>query len=347
MSQKIPATIITGFLGAGKTSLVRHVLAHSGDKRIALIINEFGDLGIDGELIKGCGIENCRDEDIVELANGCICCTVADEFIPTMQALLAREERVDHIIIETSGLALPQPLVRAFNWPEIKAEITIDAIITLVDAAALDEGRFAMDEGAIKKRQALDEMLDHDTPLGELFEDQLVCADLIVVNKIDLVDERALERITGLIKTHKRSGASIVCASNGEVDVKAMLGLGLGAEDDFIGRESHHDLHHAGEPHTHDDFTSFSLKFPPNGSRAELLDRIENTIKAHDILRLKGFVAIKNSAARLIVQAVGPRVNSWFDRPWGDGEKVETSLVVIGKNPLDQKAIEKGLQATD
>ena len=172
-ARKIPATVITGFLGAGKTTLIRHLIANANGVRIALIVNEFGDVGIDGELLRSCGDENCSDEDIVELANGCICCTVAEDFIPTMEKLLARKEPPQHIVIETSGLALPQPLVRAFNWPEIKTRVTVDGVVTLVDAAALAEGRFAADEEAVEARRQADEMLDHDTPLGELFSDQM------------------------------------------------------------------------------------------------------------------------------------------------------------------------------
>src|SRR6185295_12950417 len=144
--EKIRATIITGFLGAGKTTLIRHVLANAGGRRIALIVNEFGDVGIDGDILRSCGLGSCTDEDIIELANGCICCTVADDFIPTMSKLLARAEPPEHIVIETSGLALPQPLVRAFNWPEISTRVSVDGVITVVDALALANGRFADDE---------------------------------------------------------------------------------------------------------------------------------------------------------------------------------------------------------
>jgi len=145
MSQlkKIPATVITGFLGAGKTTLIRHMLENAGGKRIALIINEFGDLGIDRQIVNGCGIEGCDEDDVVELANGCICCTVADDFLPVMEALVERDTPPDHIVIETSGLALPKPLIRAFNWPEIKTRVTVDGVVAVVDGPALAAGQFA------------------------------------------------------------------------------------------------------------------------------------------------------------------------------------------------------------
>ncbi len=345
MTAKIPTTVITGFLGAGKTTLVRHMLAHAPKgKRIALIINEFGDLGVDKDILAGCGDETCREEDMVELSNGCICCTVADEFIPTMQALLARPDKFDHIVIETSGLALPQPLIRAFNWPEIKAQVTIDGIVTVADAAALSEGRFASDEAAVDAQRRMDEMLDHETPLGELFEDQLSVADLVVINKSDLVEASMLDKVEANIRAELRPGVGIIRARNGHVDIAALLGMGMSSEDDIANRPSHHELEHGGETHEHDDFDSFSLRLPSVGSKDELLAIIEQTIRDHDVLRLKGFAAIPGAAARLAIQAVGPRVTAYFDRPWKEGEVRDTALVVIGEQPLDRAAITQSLE---
>jgi cobalamin biosynthesis protein CobW len=336
---KIPVTVVTGFLGAGKTTLVRHLLGHAKGRRIALIINEFGEMGVDRELLAGCGDETCRDEDMIELSNGCICCTVADEFIPVMEALLGRDERPDHIIIETSGLALPQPLIRAFNWPEISAEVTIDGVVTVVDAAALAEGRFASDEAAVDARRAADPMLDHLTPLGELFTDQLVAADLVVLNKTDLVGEVPLAALETRLRSAMRPGTGLIRASNGHVDPAALLGLGLATEANLSGRDSLHELEHGGEAHEHDDFDSFVVRLDSVPGRDALLGAIEATIRAHDVLRLKGFAALPGASARLAIQAVGPRVTAWFDRPWKDGEPRETSLVVIGESPLDRDAI--------
>ena len=336
---KIPVTVITGFLGAGKTTLIRHVLGHAKGKRIALVINEFGDLGVDKEVLAACGGETCREEDMIELSNGCICCTVADDFVPTMETLLGREERPDHIIIETSGLALPQPLIRAFNWPEIKSQVTIDGVVTVVDAAALSEGRFAADEQAVARQRAADQMLDHATPLGELFKDQLVAADLLVVNKADLVSNDVLDAIEDRLRAEARPGTGIVRARNGHVDIAALLGLGLASEDHLEGRDSAHELEHGGEGHEHDDFDSFSITLPTGLGRDELLGRIGAAIRVHDVLRLKGFAALPGSDARLAIQAVGPRLNAWFDRPWTPGEVRTTALVVIGESPLNRTAI--------
>jgi cobalamin biosynthesis protein CobW len=343
LATRIPVTVITGFLGAGKTTLVRHLLQHANGKRIALIINEFGELGVDRELLLGCGDETCRAEDMIELANGCICCTVATDFVPALRQLIDRPDPPDHIVIETSGLALPQPLIRAFNWPEIKSAVTIDGVVTLVDAAALSEGRFAADEAAVDAARRRDVMLDHVTPLGELFRDQLAAADLIVVNKTDLVDADSLAGIEAELRAHRRPGTGLLRAANGHVDVAALLGLGLATEDNLAGRESLHELDHGGEGHEHDDFDSFAVTLPSTLSRDALLASIEHVIREHDVLRLKGFAALPGASSRLAIQAVGPRVSAWFDRPWRQDEPRETAFVVIGESPLDRAAITASL----
>ncbi len=339
---KIPVSVITGFLGAGKTTLVQHVLGHAKGKRLALIINEFGDIGVDKSILAAGGDECCSEADMIELSNGCICCTVAEDFIPTMTDLLSRPDRPDHIIIETSGLALPQPLIRAFNWPEIKSRVTIDGIVTVVDAAALSEGRFAADEVAIDTQRKGDAMLDHATPLGELFTDQLVAADLIVLNKTDLVGADELAAVETRLRASMRPGTGLLRAANGHVDLGALLGLGLASEDNLAGRDSAHELEHGPHGHEHDDFDSFSLKLPEmDGDRLKAI--IAATLETHDILRLKGFAAVPGSPMRLAIQAVGPRLSAYFDRPWTDGERRETTLVVIGESPLDREAITASL----
>src|SRR5512143_2292581 len=196
---KVPCTIVTGFLGAGKTTLVRHVLENADGRRLAVIVNEFGDVGIDGEILKNCGVESCPEDAIVELANGCLCCTVADDFVPALKGLLDRPSPPEHIVIETSGLALPKPLVKAFNWPEIASRVTVDGVIAVVDGAAVAAGRFAGDPEAIARQRAEDQSLDHDNPLEEVFEDQLLCADLVVLNKADLMSADERREVTGQI----------------------------------------------------------------------------------------------------------------------------------------------------
>lgn len=342
MSEKIPATIITGFLGAGKTTLIRHVLANANGRKLALIINEFGDVGVDGEILKACGNDSCGEEDIIELANGCICCTVADDFVPTMTKLLTRADKPDHIIIETSGLALPQPLVRAFNWPDIKSQVTVDGVLTVVDGKALSEGRFADDEAALAAQRAEDPNLDHENPIEELFEDQLNAADMVILNKSDLLSEDERRATTEELKGLLRPSTRLVPAQNGVVDLSVLLGVNGRAEDDMHNRLSHHEME-GEEQHDHDDFVTFIVELPGQQDRATLLRAVEKTIAAHDILRIKGFADVAGSASRLLLQAVGPRLSSYFDRSWQDGEPRATRLVVIGEKHMDRKAIEASL----
>ncbi|WP_416896191.1 MAG: cobalamin biosynthesis protein CobW [Minwuia sp.] len=340
---RIPATVVTGFLGAGKTTLIRNLLQNANGKRIALIINEFGDLGVDGEVLKGCGEETCREEDVVELANGCICCTVADDFVPTMTALLERPDRPDHIVIETSGLALPQPLVKAFNWPDIRTRVTVDGVVTVVDGAAVAEGRFAHDEAALDAQRSADEMLDHETPISELFEDQLGCADIVVLSKADLLAEDGIERVMAQIKPDMRDGVKVIRASHGDVPPSALIGLGIGAEADIANRPTHHEREGA-EDHDHDDFDSFDVALSEIADANAFAEHVATVIRRHGILRLKGFASVAGKPMRLVIQAVGPRIETYFDRPWKPEEARSTRLVVIGETGFDRAAIEADLK---
>lgn len=349
MAGKIPATVITGFLGAGKTTLVQHMLANANGKRIALIINEFGDLGVDGDLLKGCGIEGCSDDDVVELSNGCICCTVAEDFVPAIEKLLGRENPPDHIVIETSGLALPQPLVRAFNWPEIRSKVTVDGVVTVVDSEAVNAGRFAHDVSAVDAQRATDEMLDHETPLSELFEDQLACADMIILNKSDLLSAIQADDLETSLRAGVRSGVQFIRAEMGAVSPRTLLGMGIGAEDDLSSRhevhhhhhdhddEDDHDHHH--HEHGHDEFETFQVSRGVIDDVEGFAELVGQTIRENNILRLKGFAQVGNKPMRLVIQAVGPRIETYFDRPLMADEKGKTSLVVIGQAGLDREKI--------
>lgn len=332
MKAKIPATVLTGFLGAGKTTMIRHLLANANGKRIALIINEFGDLGIDAEIVKGCAIEGCAEEDVVELANGCICCAVADDFIPTMEKLLARPNPPDHIVIETSGLALPKPLVKAFNWPEVKSRVTVSGVIAVVDAPAVAAGRFEDEPRA--------DDVPHDNPLEEVFEDQLLCADLVVLNKCDQIDHEALSAVRQIVAESLRPGVKAIPATRGAIDLGVLLGLDAEAENDVERRRSHHDLE---DDHDHEDFESFVVPLPADVDPAALEIRIRRAAGDHDILRVKGFVAVAGKEMRHVIQGVGSRIERYFDRPWGDTEDRAGRLVVIGKAGLDRAAIARAL----
>ncbi|MEA2741396.1 MAG: cobalamin biosynthesis protein CobW [Acetobacteraceae bacterium] len=337
---KIPVTIITGFLGAGKTTLIRHLLEHARGRRLALIINEFGDVGVDGTILRSCGIDTCPDENIVELANGCLCCTVADDFIPAIEALLARSPRPEHIIIETSGLALPKPLVKAFDWPDIRTRLTVDGVIAVVDGAAVASGRFADDPAKLAAQRAADGSIDHENPLEEVYEDQLLCADLVVLNKLDLLTAETATRVCGEIRATVPRAIKIIETREGRIDPSILLGLTAAVEDDLAQRPSHHD---AEEGHDHDDFESFVVDIPATSDPAGLLARFAAVARAHEILRMKGFVEVVGKPMRLLVQGVGQRFRQQFDRPWEQGNERRGRLVVIGEKGLDRDAIAASL----
>jgi cobalamin biosynthesis protein CobW len=339
---KIPVTIVTGFLGAGKTTLIRHVLEHAKGRRLALIINEFGDIGVDGEILRTCGIESCAKENIIELANGCLCCTVADDFLPAIEALISHEKRPDHIIVETSGLALPKPLVKAFDWPSVRARLTVDGVIAVVDGAAVANGRFADNPEAVLAQRAADQAVDHDNPLEEVYEDQLLCADLVILNKSDLLDEDTSKRVLSEIASSLPRAVKIVATREGAIDPSLLLGLTAAAEDDLANRPSHHD---AETGHDHDDFDSFVMEIGATQDPDALLTLLQTVVTAHDILRMKGFVEVAGKPMRLLVQGVGSRFRSHFDRAWAPGEKRRSQLVVIGKKGLDREAIVRALAA--
>ncbi|WP_331374599.1 cobalamin biosynthesis protein CobW [Sinorhizobium chiapasense] len=343
---KIPATVITGFLGAGKTTMIRNLLQNADGKRIALIINEFGDLGVDGDVLKGCGAEACTEDDIIELTNGCICCTVADDFIPTMTKLLERENRPDHIVIETSGLALPQPLVAAFNWPDIRSEVTVDGVVTVVDSAAVAAGRFADDHDKVDALRVNDDNLDHESPLEELFEDQLTAADLIVLNKTDLIDASGLKSVRDEVASRISRKPTMIEAKNGEVAAAILLGLGVGTEGEIANRKSHHEMEHeAGDEHDHDEFDSFVVELGAISDPAAFIDRLKGVIAEHDVLRLKGFADVPGKPMRLLIQAVGSRIDQYYDRAWAAGEPRGTRLVVIGLHDMDEAAVRAAISA--
>jgi cobalamin biosynthesis protein CobW len=340
--RKLPATIVTGFLGAGKTSLIRHLLQHAEGRRIALVINEFGELGIDREILLGCGVASCGDEDVIELANGCLCCTVAEDFLPTIERLLARPDPPEHIVVETSGLALPKPLVQAFAWPEVKARATVDGVVAVIDAAALAEGKFADDPAALAAQRAADPALDHDNPLEEVFGDQLASADLVLLNKTDLLAPSTLDAVEAALRGRLRPAVKLVRSQGGAVPPGLLLGLAAAAEEDLASRPSHHDLDGA---HDHEDFESFVVARGPVADPERFLHRIGAVLAAHDVLRLKGFLDIPGKEFRQVVQAVGTRLQNYFDRPWRAGEARATRLVVIGRKGLDRTAITAALAA--
>jgi cobalamin biosynthesis protein CobW len=348
---KIPATIVTGFLGSGKTTLLASVLKQAAGKRIAVIVNEFGALDIDADLLRACPLD-CADDSapvqtqsgIYELANGCICCTVEEEFLPVMQQLVARRQDIDHILIETSGLALPKPLVQAFNWPEIKQFCTVDAVITVIDGEAVAAGRFAHNEAEVQAQRLADASLDHDPTLQELLDDQLSAADLVVVSKNDLLDAAGRERVQARVAQRVPASVKTVFVESGAVALDVLLGLEAAAETHIDHLHTHHDHHHAHDghhDHAHDHFDAFVLSLGEVDSEA-LLSRLRQLLATQAIFRVKGFVALPGKPMRQVLQGVGERLNTHFDRLWQSGETRATRLVFIGRQ-LDQAQIEAAL----
>ncbi|MBW6526086.1 cobalamin biosynthesis protein CobW [Sphingomonas sp. RHCKR7] len=325
---KVPVTVVTGFLGAGKTTLISHLIRHAGGRRLAVVVNEFGTLGVDGAILEHCAIPDCPAENIVELANGCICCTVADDFIPTIERLLALEPRADHILIETSGLALPKPLLKAFDWPAIRSRVTVDGVIALADAEAVAAGRFAPDPAAVAAQRAADAEVDHDTPLAEVFEDQLACADVVLLTKADLAGADAVAAARAIVLAEAPRPVPVVALVDGAIDPGVILGLGAAAEDDLAARPSHHD---GFDDHEHDDFDSLVHELGEIDDPAALADRVAHFARDRDVLRVKGYAAVRGKPMRLLVQAVGARVRTSYDRAWRADEPRRTRLVVIAE----------------
>ncbi|MEA5420840.1 cobalamin biosynthesis protein CobW [Spirulina sp. CCNP1310] len=340
---KIPVTVITGFLGAGKTTLVRHLLQNNQGRRIAVLVNEFGEMGIDGDLLRSCQIcdeDETPETNIVELTNGCLCCTVQEEFYPTMQALLQRRDRLDAIVVETSGLALPKPLIQAFRWEEIRNAATVDGVITVVDCQALAEGTLVGDLDAIAAQRAADPNLDHETPLEELFEDQLACADLVLLTKTDGVTAAIAQKTQTWLAEQVPLGVKIVPCQQGAVAADLLLGFNAAVEDHLEQRPSHHDHE---EDHDHDDeINAIQIVSDRPFDPIALIERLQTLVQAQEIYRIKGFVAVPDKPMRLVLQGVGNRFDSFYDRPWQPEEPRQTRLVIIGRN-VDQGEIEQAL----
>ncbi|WP_265501564.1 cobalamin biosynthesis protein CobW [Paracoccus beibuensis] len=339
---KTPVTVITGFLGSGKTTLIRHLMQNPQGKRLAVIVNEFGTMGVDGDILKGCADASCPAENILELSNGCICCTVADDFIPTLESLMALPQKPDHILIETSGLALPKPLLKAFDWSAIRSRITVDGVIALADAEAVAAGRFAPDVAAVDAQRQADDSLDHETPLSEVFEDQISCADVVLLTKADLAGEAGIAAARAVIEAEAPRPLPILTVTEGAIDPRLILGLGKAAEDDLAARPSHHD---GADDHEHEDFDTVVIDLPEIADPADLTVRIARLAAEQHILRVKGHVAVAGKPMRLLVQAVGARVRHQYDRPWGDQPRRSRLVVIAEHDHVDPAAIRAVLEA--
>ena len=332
--EKIPVTILTGFLGAGKTTLIRNLILKNKSKKLAVIINEFGDLGVDGEIVKQCSDETCPEENILELANGCICCTVADDFIPTMKSLLEGQYIPEHILIETSGLALPKPLLKAFEWPEIRSRLTVDSVLAVVDAEAVVNGIFAPQMSNELKEKQNQTYVEHETPLSEVFEDQINCSDVVLLTKPDLVENISDARNI-IIKEMERN-VPILEVQNGDIGADVILGVNAAAETDLDNRRSHHD---GFDDHEHDDFDTFSITVPKILDVESFKLVLETLIRENDILRIKGFLQVESKPLNLLVQSVGKRLSVNFTDTKIPVENTGNLVFIGEKGRIDQDVI--------
>lgn len=340
---KIPVTVVTGFLGAGKTTLIRHLLQNHQGRRIAVMVNEFGEVGIDGDLLRTCQVCDQAEDgssNILELTNGCLCCTVQEEFLPTMQTLLQRRDQIDCIVIETSGLALPKPLIQAFRWPEIRTGATVDGVITVVDCEAIASGTLVGDLDALEAQRQADDSLDHETPIEELFADQLACADLVLLTKGDCVEPEAQERVGNWLRQDLPSGVKVLPCHAGHISPDLLLGFNAAVEEHLETRPSHHDHE---EDHDHDEaINAIQIIVDQTFEPQDLMAKLQRLVQSHEIFRIKGFVAVANKPMRLVIHGVGQRFDSFYDRPWQLQESRQTKLVFIGEN-LQQAEIESVL----
>jgi cobalamin biosynthesis protein CobW len=353
MAKRLPVTVITGFLGAGKTTVLRHLLINSG-QRLAVMVNEFGSVGLDGDLIRSCGF--CPEEEVenrlVELNNGCLCCTVQDDFLPTMEKLLERADQLDGIVVETSGLALPRPLLQALDWPEIRSRVHVNGVVTLVDGEALSAGSPVADLEALERQRAEDPSLDHITAIDELFRDQLQAADLVLISRADTLSAAQLETVQAAMAPKVRPGTTLLPVANGSLDSTVVLGLehhSAALPHDHDHEHDHdHDLEHDYHDHSHVEVIGKGVRLEGDWDRNALEALLPELVRQHQVIRLKGRVWLSGKALPLQLQMVGPRLNSWFEAApkdaWRPGSGSGVDLVVLALNDAAASNIELELQ---
>lgn len=335
--------MVTGFLGAGKTTLLRHLLLHSG-QRLAVLVNEFGEVGIDGDLLRSCGFcpEEELDTRLVELANGCLCCTVQDDFLPTMEKLLERAESLDGIVVETSGLALPEPLIAALNWPQIRTRIRLNGVVAVVDGEALAAGSVVANPAALEAQRLADPSLDHASAIDELFAEQLEAADLVLISRADCLSADEIDLVHKALAPQLQPGAVLLSMGRGVVSPELVLGL-ESRQPNTTGHAHHDHEHH---DHSHVAIETLALELAGDFCRVALEQQLLQLVSDSALIRLKGRLCLSGKNRPLQIQAVGPRLECWFEPGAGQDSVSQQApgleLVLLGFQ-LDRSAIESCL----
>ncbi len=333
MKKKIPVIVVSGFLGSGKTTFLRYLLKES-NKKFGLIINEFGDVGIDGDLIKSC--DRCYEtekECVIELNNGCLCCTVQDDFVPSIKALLEFNPPIESIIIETSGLALPIPLIQALNWPEIRSSIYLDVVVGIVNGESMLNGSPINDLNKITKQYNDTDKIDHNASIEELFEEQLEVSDMVLVSRSDILNDDQFDFVKNKIKGSLNSFVPVLKSKNGKIDLNYLFDFNFKKETykEFLNEE--HD-------HNHVELVSDSIKLNYFLEKNDFEKEMSKILDELNILRIKGRIWIPNKLLPLQIQIVGKKINTWFEEApvhcWRPKDNAGLELVIIS---FDEKSI--------
>ncbi len=333
MKKKIPVIVVSGFLGSGKTTFLRYLLKES-NKKFGLIINEFGDVGIDGDLIKSCDkCDESEDDCVIELNNGCLCCTVQDDFVPSIKALFEFNPPIESIIIETSGLALPIPLIQALNWPEIRSSIYLDVVVGIVNGESMLNGSPINDLNKITKQYSETDKIDHNATIDELFEEQLEVSDIVLVSRSDILNDDQFDVVKHKIQGSLNSSVPVLKSKNGKIDLNYLF-------DFNFKKENYKEFLTEGHDHNHVELVSDSIKLNYFLEKNDFEKEMSKILDELNILRIKGRIWIPNKSLPLQIQIVGKKINTWFeeapDNCWRPNDNAGLELVIIS---FDEKSI--------